>query len=141
MDAPGPSPTDLGIDEALIERLVRAFYDRVRADALIGPVFEAHIADWEPHLRQMFAFWSSVMLRSGRYRGDPMRKHAVLPVDAAHFDRWLELFRKTAEDLCPPAAAALFVERAQLIGRSLEMGVAFAEGALIAPGERFRRAG
>src|SRR5512138_834647 len=75
-----------GIDEAMIERLVRRFYDAVRDDALLGPIFAARITDWEPHLQRMFAFWSSVALMSGRYHGQPMAKHMPLPVDARHFD-------------------------------------------------------
>ena len=85
-----------GITEALIERLVRAFYAKVRADAVLAPVFEARIRDWEPHLERMCAFWSSVALMSGRYHGTPMAKHMPLPVDADHFDRWLALFEETA---------------------------------------------
>ena len=85
-----------GIDEAMIERLVHGFYAKVRADAVLGPVFEARIADWEPHLAQMCAFWSSVALMTGRYHGTPMAKHLPLPVDAGHFDRWLALFEQTA---------------------------------------------
>ena len=130
---------ETGIDEAMIERLVRGFYDRVRTDDLLGPVFAARIADWEPHLAQMFAFWSSVALMTGRYHGQPMRKHLPLPVDAAHFDRWLALFAATAEELCPPKAAAHFVERAQRIAESLELGIAGANGVILGRGERFRR--
>ena len=81
-----------GITEAMIERLVRGFYAKVRSDAVLAPIFEARIEDWEPHLQQMCAFWSSVALMSGRYHGTPMVKHMPLPVDAGHFDRWLELF-------------------------------------------------
>ena len=44
-------------------------------------------------------FWSSVALASGRYHGQPMPKHLPLPVEARHFDRWLELFRQTARDV------------------------------------------
>src|SRR5579883_2509313 len=66
---------ETGIDEAMIDRLVRAFYARVREDGLLGPVFAARIRDWEPHLRQMGAFWSSVALMSGAYHGQPMQKH------------------------------------------------------------------
>src|SRR3954468_19893004 len=111
-----------GITEAMIERLVRGFYVKVRADAMLGPVFESRIADWEPHLKQMCAFWSSVALMSGRYHGTPMPKHLVLPVDAAHFDRWLKLFEETARELSPPQAAAHLVERARRIAASLELG-------------------
>ena len=128
-----------GITEAMIERLVRAFYARVREDAVLGPVFDAHIRDWEPHLQQMCAFWSSVALMSGRYHGTPMVKHMPLPVDAAHFDRWLALFESTARDICPPEAAAHFVERARRIASSLEMGIATGAGVLLGRGERFRR--
>jgi len=126
-----------GIDEAMIETLVHAFYDRVRADPLIGPVFTSRITDWDTHLQRMCLFWSSVVLMSGRYHGAPMQKHAPLPVDAQHFDRWLALFRETATAVCPPRAAELFIERAGLIARSLELGVATAHGVLLGRDERY----
>jgi hemoglobin len=128
-----------GITEAMIERLVRGFYVKVRSDAVLAPVFDSKINDWEPHLAQMCAFWSSVALMSGRYHGTPMVKHAPLPVDADHFDRWLALFEATAVELCPPQAAAHFVERARRIAASLEMGIASGQGVMLAIGERFRR--
>lgn len=126
---------DVGVDEAMIERLVRRFYGRVRADPLLAPVFDAKIAAWEPHLERMCAFWSAVMLRSGRYHGQPMPKHAVLPVWGAHFDRWLALFEQTARETCADAAP-LFIDRAQRIAQSLELGVATARGVLLHAGER-----
>ena len=128
-----------GITEEMIERVVRAFYARVREDAVLAPIFEARIHDWEPHLQQMCAFWSSVALMSGRYHGTPMVKHMPLPVDAEHFDRWLALFEATARDLCPPEAEAHFVERARRIATSLELGIATGAGVLLGRGERFRR--
>ena len=128
-----------GIDEAMIGRLVDGFYDRVRADPLIGPVFNERIADWGPHLEQMKLFWSSVALMSGAYHGRPMPKHLPLPVDARHFDRWLELFEATARELCPPAAADHFIERARRIAESLELGIAGSNGVLLGKGERYRR--
>lgn len=134
----GDSTGETGIDEAMIERLVRAFYARVRNDDLIGPVFAARIVDWEPHLTQICAFWSSVVLKSGRYSGRPMAKHLPLPVDARHFDRWLALFEETARDLCPPAAAARFTAHAKTIAESLELGIATHNGRLLMRGERYR---
>jgi hemoglobin len=128
-----------GITESMIERLVHGFYAKVRADALLGPVFHARIRDWDPHLAQMCAFWSSVALMTGRYHGTPMAKHLPLPVDATHFDRWLELFEASAEEICPPEAAAHFIERARRIASSLELGVAGAHGVILGSGERFRR--
>ena len=125
-----------GIDEPMIERLVRTFYGAVRTDPLIGPVFAERIADWEPHIQRLCEFWSSVALMSGRYHGQPMVKHMPLPVDGRHFDRWLELFERTAREVCPPAAAEHFIERAQRIAQSLEMGIAAGRGVLLGRGQR-----
>ena len=83
---------ETGIDEPMIERLIRAFYARVRQDPLLAPIFESRIEDWEPHLDNMFAFWSSLTLQTGRYHGQPMAKHTTLAADARHFDQWLMLF-------------------------------------------------
>ena len=130
---------ETGIDEAMIETLIRGFYARVREDPLLAPIFESRITDWEPHLKNMFAFWSSLTLQTGRYHGQPMAKHMPLAVDARHFDRWLGLFEETARDLCPPAAAERFIERARRVAESLELGVASATGALLRRGERYRR--
>jgi len=131
--------TETGIDDPMIARLVDGFYDRVRADTLIGPIFEERISDWGPHLAQMKLFWSSVALMTGVYHGRPMPKHLPLPVDGRHFDRWLELFRATARDLCPPPAADHFIERAERIAESLELGIAGANGVLLRKGERYQR--
>lgn len=99
----------------------------------------ARITDWDLHLQRKCLFWSSVILMSGRYHGTPMQKHAPLPVDAGHFDRWLELFRQTARTVCPPRAAELFIERAGLIARSLELGIASAQGVLLGRDQRYFR--
>jgi hemoglobin len=128
-----------GITETMIERLVRGFYAKVRTDAVLAPIFEARIRDWEPHLKQMFAFWSSVALMTGRYHGTPMVKHMPLPVDADHFDRGLDLFEATARQICPPQAAAHFIERARRIAASLELGIAGGQGVMLGKGQRYRR--
>ncbi|GAA0216582.1 hemoglobin [Brevundimonas nasdae] len=130
---------ETGIDEAMIDALVEGFYARVREDGLIGPIFAARIADWAPHLAQMKLFWSSVALSTGVYQGRPMPKHLPLPIDARHFDRWLEIFVVTANELCPPVAAKHFIERARRIAESLELGVANANKVLLAKGERYVR--
>ncbi|WP_297323149.1 group III truncated hemoglobin [uncultured Bartonella sp.] len=112
----------IAINEAVIETVVRTFYDRVRQDAILGPIFESHIVDWEPHLQNMFAFWSSVMLHTNRYNGRPMPKHVVLPIDATHFQRWLLIFQTTVSELCLEEDASLFMKKARQIAHSLEMG-------------------
>lgn len=127
------------IDETMIDWLVRRFYDKVREDALLAPVFAARIDDWEPHLQRMRAFWSSVALMTGQYHGSPMARHLTLPVDAAHFDRWLALFEEMAREICPPEAEAHVVERARRIAQSFELGIAGRHGVLLRGGDRFRQ--
>lgn len=128
-----------GIDEGMIDQLVRSFYARIREDGLVGPIFNARIHDWEPHLQRMCAFWSSVVLSSGIYHGQPMRMHLPLPVEAQHFDRWLELFEQTARELFSEHIAEYFMERARRIATSLELGIASSHGVLLGRGERFQR--
>lgn len=128
---------ETGIDDAVIKRVVDRFYDRVRADPVLGPVFAERIVDWQPHLERMYRFWSSVTLATGAYNGTPMPKHMVLPVDASHFDRWLELFEATVREECTPEGAAHFLARAKNIAASLEMGVASYNKVMLAKGERF----
>lgn len=114
---------ETGLDEGVLRDLVHSFYEKVRRDAVLGPIFASRIADWGPHLERMVAFWSSVALMTGRYHGRPVPAHASLPVKGAHFERWLGLFRATAHDVCTPAGAAHVIERAERIARSLHIAV------------------
>lgn len=112
------------VDEAGIAALVDRFYGKVRQDPQLGPVFEAAITDWTPHLETMRRFWSSVVLRTGTYHGSPMQKHAALPdLTPELFGRWLELFDETLAQTYAPPLAAAFSERAHLIARSLQIGL------------------
>jgi hemoglobin len=134
--APGAA---VGIDEAMVHRVVHGFYARIRDDAELGPIFNGAIGDrWDHHLAKMVDFWSSVLLMTGRYEGRPMAAHLRLDasrgeqqmprLDQPHFDHWLALFRATVADLCPPDAAALFVNRAEKIAQSFVMGIRFHRG-------------
>ncbi len=111
-----------------IRRLLELFYDRVRHDAQLGPVFARAVgttdAEWTPHLARLTDFWSSVMLRSGRYHGDPFSVHLRLPdLEPAMFDRWLALFGESCAEVLEPDAADAFRERAGRIASSLRMGL------------------
>ena len=121
---PSRQPLHPGITEALIEALVRDFYEQVARDPELGPIFRRAIDDWEAHLLTLMDFWSSVTLRSGRFHGHPMQKHqAVLGIKPDHFARWLDLFRESAARIAPAEIAAIFVERAERIGETLRLGV------------------
>lgn len=120
------SMDDIITEESLAE-LVPAFYARVREDELIGPLFNSAIHDWDEHLGKLTAFWSSVMLTSGRYKGSPMMAH-LLHVDAikpAMFERWLEIWAETTADLMPPEAAIAMQAKANRIAESLQLGLSF----------------
>lgn len=137
--SPKPSRDAAGadaIDEEMIERVVRRFYESARRDDMLGPVFAAHVADWEPHLKRMCAFWSAILRGTRAYQGRPMQMHAALAIDARHFDRWLDLFEVSAAEICPPQAAAQFAAQARRIGQSLELGIAGSRGLILAIGER-----
>jgi hemoglobin len=132
---------ETGIDEAMISALVRQFYDRVRSDWLLGPIFADRVADWDAHIEKLCAFWSSVALSTGRYHGQPMRAHLDLSITEAHFDRWLELFEQTAVAICPATAAAHFIDRARRIADSFEMAIAMKRGRIANPRHAVRKTG
>lgn len=92
------------LDEADIDRVVEAFYARVRADAMLGPIFDGAIHDWPGHLDNLKAFWSSVMFTSGRYKGRPMPAHIrhAAAITPAAFERWLALWGTTTDELAAP---------------------------------------
>lgn len=115
------------ITEDNIAKLVSAFYARVREDAVLGPIFNGAIQDWPHHLNKLQAFWSSVLLTSGRYKGQPMVAHVrhERHMTRENFARWLELWRETSSDLLTPEAAAIFQEKADRIAESLQLGVQF----------------
>lgn len=121
-----------GVTEAMIHDLVHAFYGKIRTDPALGPVFNRVIGDgWDVHLAKMCDFWSSVLLMTGRFKGAPMVAHArIAEIRPTHFARWLHLFRQTAEELCPPAGAALFVAKSEMIAQSLQLGIAASRGEL-----------
>jgi hemoglobin len=96
-----------------IEKLVDRFYDKVREDALLGPVF-AHL-DWPKHLPVMYQFWSSMILGEQSYRGNPFQKHVSLPITAGHFAQWLALFTATVDEIFSGEKAEEIKQRAQSI--------------------------
>lgn len=95
-----PRPGSGLCSEQEVERLVHAFYDAVRADPVLGPVFEAHVQDWPGHLAHLVDFWSAMLRGTRRFSGAPVQRHNALPgLDEAMFARWLMLFRRTTAGL------------------------------------------
>ncbi len=112
------------ITEDSLSRLVYRFYADVRADDLIGPVFEAALHDkWDVHLPRMVQFWSTMLLGTRDFSGNVYGKHMALDgIQPAHFNRWLTLFQRTVQHLFEPAPAKTIMAIADKIAASLQLG-------------------
>lgn len=139
MDIPvrsaAPSPLDgaplASVNEDSIRALVHGFYDTVQKDALIGPIFAREVAHgrWPAHLEKMCAFWSSLLLKTRRYDGRPLRPHLRIPeLSDEHFKRWLSLFRATAEKVFDQEDAKAVTALAGRIAQSFRLSIAFHRG-------------
>ena len=113
------------ITEAEISTLVDTFYAKVRHDPDIGPIFNAIVGDWPHHLATLKDFWSTVLLTTCRYKGDPMMTHLQLPLDPDHFSRWLALFAETANEVLSPQHAATVIEKSHRIAQNFKAGIAY----------------
>ncbi|MBS7707200.1 group III truncated hemoglobin [Chelatococcus asaccharovorans] len=125
------TPLPAVLDEAMIHAVVHGFYARIREDELLGPVFNGAIAaeQWPRHLAKMCDFWSSMLLRTGRYEGRPLAPHLAIPgLGEEHFRRWLTLFQATVRALCPSDVASIFMDRALRVAHSFRLAVAFHRG-------------
>jgi hemoglobin len=82
-----------------VKTLVDRFYEKVNRDELLAPIFnDVAQVDWEEHKPQLYRFWETLLLNAGSYTGAPFPKHAILPVEQAHFERWLALFLATVDE-------------------------------------------
>lgn len=117
----------LELTDANLATLVDAFYARVRQDPELGPIFNDAIHDWPEHLERLSAFWSSVMLTSGRYKGRPVPAHKRHEdrIREEHFARWLALWGETTDALMTPDAAEALQAAAARIGESLKLALFF----------------
>lgn len=112
------------ITESQISTLVDSFYAKVRLDPEIGPIFNSIVDDWPHHLALLKDFWSTVLLTTGRYKGDPMMRHLQLPLDPDHFSRWLALFAETAHEILPPPIAQNVIAKSERIADNFRTGIA-----------------
>lgn len=112
------------VTEESIRRLVDTFYDGVRRDEILAPVFEKALhGDWAGHLPRMYDFWSTVLLGTSRFQGNVYGKHMALAgITREHFVRWLSLFKKTVTQLYADPAASEILLVADRIAGSLQLG-------------------
>lgn len=113
------------ITEAQIANLVDRFYAKVREDDEIGPLFNQEVQNWDAHLALLKDFWSTVLLATGRYKGNPLVAHFRLPLEERYFGRWLALFTETAREVMSPSHAAIVSQKAHLIAINIKRVLAF----------------
>jgi hemoglobin len=115
------------ISNESLASFLTAFYGKARADDLLGPVFSEAIPDerWPHHLERIHAFWSSAMLGTRGYQGNPFGSHLKLGLHPDHFTRWLAIFSATARDHFAPEPALMLIAKANRIAESLQAGLFF----------------
>ena len=124
MSAPATIAEHATFTPEAIEAMVHAFYEQVREDRLLAPVFDRRVSDWGPHLRRMTSFWCAVLRGTSDFRpsprgGPPALHRAIAELTPEHFDRWLSLFETVAHEQFTPGAADFVVRRAHRMGRAL----------------------
>jgi len=110
-----------------IKKLVIHFYQKVRNDEMLGPIFnDVAKVDWDHHIPLICQFWNSIMLKTNEYHSNAYRKHVILGektnLTEAHFTRWLMLFQEEAFKHLPPEEAQLIIDKATMIASSLKIG-------------------
>lgn len=129
-----PGAVSEAVDVEVIRAVVDDFYGRVRQDALLGPVFDAHVADWGPHLNKMYGFWSTVLLGDRQYTGNPFVKHhAISELSAGHFERWLNLFAETLATHCTESDKTAWEATARRMGFAMASRLGFGEDPRLLP--------
>ena len=111
-----------------ISELVDSFYEKVRLDPEIGPIFNAAVDDWPAHLSVLKNFWTTVLLPERRYQGDPLAKHLQMGLDPQHFARWLALFAETAREVMLPAHAEVVIAKSHRIAETFQSAIAMRRG-------------
>ena len=108
------------ITETEIASIVERFYAKVRVDPEVGPVFNDAVQNWDAHLALLKDFWSTVLLTTGRYKGNPLLAHFPLPIEERYFARWLKLFSETANEVMSGSQAAIVTHKADLIAMNMK---------------------
>jgi hemoglobin len=118
------------LDEETLAHLVALFYGRVRQDHELGPIFNDAIGDWPAHLSKLTDFWHSVMLTSGRFKGNPMMKHLIhkARIKPEHFGRWLALWEEATNETMAPEHAAAMQMKARRIGERFQLALYYRPG-------------
>ncbi|WP_434053353.1 MAG: group III truncated hemoglobin [Roseibium sp.] len=109
------------VDGQAIHVMVHTFYGCLREHPRLGPIFNGRLdGKWEEHLPKMEAFWQSVLLKKGAYKGKPVPAHLKLKeVVSSDYGDWLSVFRPVVRELFVPDLADEIIAVAERIAQSL----------------------
>jgi hemoglobin len=116
-------------DKSDVKWLVDRFYDKIKADKIVGHIFnDVMKVNWEVHLPVMYAFWENALFCTGGYKGNAMKKHIkinrVTPLQKKHFNRWLQIFNETVDEYFEGDKARLAKQRAHSIATIMQVKIA-----------------
>jgi len=101
-----------------VSNLVHTFYNRIREDELLGPIFNARLENrWEEHLEKMVRFWQTILLGEHTYHGYPFHPHATMSIEEKHFTHWVSIFNQTVDDLFAGSVADEAKNRGQIMAK------------------------
>ncbi len=112
-----------------IDALMHKFYAAAMTDGMIGYIFtDVAKLDLDHHLPIIGDFWETMLFREGdygRHGRNPLQVHGELnkktPLLPVHFERWLEIFTGTVDELFQGETADFLKMRAGAIaGRMLQ---------------------
>ncbi|MBX2989392.1 MAG: group III truncated hemoglobin [Bdellovibrionaceae bacterium] len=111
-----------------VQEMVDTFYAKVRQDPLIGPIFDdVAKVNWDEHLPKLYDFWSDLLLGTDDYKGRPFPPHRPLGLEIPHFERWLQHFIGTVDELFIGLKADEAKVRALRIARNFSINLGLIE--------------
>ena len=89
-----------------VSELVHAFYDKIRLDEILGPIFNSHLSNeqWPSHLEKLTDFWETNLFGIPKFKGNPPRVHAEVDqnldygITQEHFAHWMRIWFKTIDE-------------------------------------------
>lgn len=114
-------------ERADVQLLVETFYVKIRKHAILGPIFNSIINDWDSHLTLLTDFWETQLFLKRKYFGNPVTAHLEVDkkmnhtITSEHFGLWLNEWFATIDELFEGDTAWIAKNRAQKMSTMLFM--------------------
>ncbi|MEN4045107.1 MULTISPECIES: group III truncated hemoglobin [Sulfurimonas] len=104
--------------------MMTLFYEKAIEDTILGPYFIHELGDdmqseeWVEHIDLLADFWLAKMLGQKTYKGNFIGAHIKLPqISRESFDRWLELFSLSVDEVYVSEIAEVFKKKGTLFSQ------------------------